>query len=249
VPGAPLVAIVNESFVRQYWPGQDPIGRRIQMRNEKAPAMEVVGVAHDGKYRTLGEDPRPFLFVPLLQDYDGSATLIVRTGDSPATVAAALPGRLATLEARVPVFDVKTMDEHLRFALLPARLAASVLGLFGIVALLLAGLGLYGVMSYLVSQRSREMGIRIALGARPGDVVRLVVGQGMRLTVLGAVGGLVSAFGLTRLVAGFLYGISPTDPWTFAAVTLVLAGVALLACLLPARRAAAVDPNVALRFE
>jgi len=249
VPGAPLVAIVNESFVRQYWPGQDPIGRRIQMRNEKAPAMEVVGVAHDGKYRTLGEDPRPFLFVPLLQDYDGSATLIVRTGESPATVAAALPGRLATLEARVPVFDVKTMDEHLRFALLPARLAASVLGLFGIVALLLAGLGLYGVMSYLVSQRSREMGIRIALGARPGDVVRLVVGQGMRLTVLGAVGGLVSAFGLTRLVAGFLYGISPTDPWTFAAVTLVLAGVALLACLLPARRAAAVDPNVALRFE
>jgi ABC-type antimicrobial peptide transport system permease subunit len=211
--------------------------------------MEVVGVAHDGKYRTLGEDPRPFLFVPLLQDYDGSATLIVRTAESPATVAAALPPRLATLEARVPVFDVKTMDEHLRFALLPARLAASVLGLFGVVALLLAGLGLYGVMSYLVSQRSREMGIRIALGARPGDVVRLVVGQGMRLTVLGAVGGLVAAFGLTRLVSGFLYGISPTDPWTFAAVTLVLAGVALLACLLPARRAAAVDPNVALRFE
>jgi putative ABC transport system permease protein len=164
-------------------------------------------------------------------------------------VAAQLQRRLTEVDPRVPVFDVKTMDEHLRFTLLPARLAAAVLGLFGTVALLLAGLGLYGVMSYLVSQRRREVGIRMALGARRTDVVRLIVSQGMRLTVYGVVAGLVAALVLTRLLAGFLYGIRPTDPWTFAGVTAVLAAVALLACLLPARRAAAVDPIVALRFE
>ena len=248
-PGLPLAAIVNEAFVRQYWNGQEAMGRRIRMRGAEAPPIEIVGVVRDGKYRTLGEEARPFVYLPLLQDYDGEATLIARTHGSPATVAALLQRRLAEVDPRVPVFDVKTMDEHLRFTLLPARLAAAVLGLFGTVALLLAGLGLYGVMSYVVSQRRREVGIRMALGARPTDVVRLVVAQGMRLTICGVVGGLVAALVLTRLVAGFLYGIRPTDPWTFAAVTAVLAAVALLACLLPARRAAAVDPIVALRFE
>jgi putative ABC transport system permease protein len=247
--GRPLVAVVNETFVRQYWNGQEAIGRRLRLRGPQGPPAEVVGVVRDGKYRTLGEDPRPFVYLPLLQDYDGEATLIARTDGSPATVAAQLQRRLVEIDPRVPVFDVKTMDEHLRFTLLPARLAASVLGLFGTVALLLAGLGLYGVMSYLVSQRRREVGIRIALGARPADVVRLVVGQGMRLTILGVAGGIVAALVLTRLVAGLLYGISPTDPWTFASVTAVLGAVALPACLLPARRAAAVDPIVALRFE
>jgi predicted permease len=248
-PGLPLAAVVNEAFVRQYWNGEEAIGRRIRSYGQEAPPAEIVGVVRDGKYRTLGEEARPFLYLPLLQDYDGEATLIARTNGSPATVAAQLQHRLFEVDPRVPVFDVKTMDEHLRFTLLPARLAASVLGLFGTVALLLAGLGLYGVMSYLVSQRRREVGIRIALGARPADVVRLVVRQGMRLTILGVAGGIVAAVVLTRLVAGLLYGISPTDPWTFAAVTAVLAAVALLACLLPARRAAAVDPIVALRFE
>jgi putative ABC transport system permease protein len=249
LPGTPLAAIVNEAFVRRYLGGQEAIGRRLRLRGPDAPATEIVGVVRDGKYRTLGEEARPFVYLPLLQDYVGEATLIARTEGSPAAVAALLQRRLVEIDPRIPVFDVKTMDEHLRFTLLPARLAASVLGLFGLVALLLSGLGLYGVMSYLVSQRSREMGIRIALGARPEDVVRLVVGQGMRLTLFGMIGGIGAALGVTHLVAGLLYGISPTDPWTFAAVTSVLAAVALLACLLPARRAAAVDPNVALRFE
>jgi putative ABC transport system permease protein len=249
LPGTPLAAIVNEAFVRRYLGGQEAIGRRLRLRGPDAPATEIVGVVRDGKYRTLGEEARPFVYLPLFQDYVGEATLIARTEGSPAAVAALLQRRLVDIDPRIPVFDVKTMDEHLRFTLLPARLAASVLGLFGLVALLLSGLGLYGVMSYLVSQRSREMGIRIALGARPEDVVRLVVGQGMRLTLFGMIGGIGAALGVTHLVAGLLYGISPTDPWTFAAVTSVLAAVALLACLLPARRAAAVDPNVALRFE
>jgi predicted permease len=248
-PGHPLAAIVNESFERRYLGGQEAVGRRLRLRGPDAPVTEIVGVVRDGKYRTLGEDARPFVYLPLLQDYDAEATLVARTDGSPAAVAALLQRRLVEIDPRVPVFDVKTMDEHLRFTLLPARLAASVLGLFGLVALLLAGLGLYGVMSYLVSQRSREMGIRIALGARPEDVVRLVVGQGLRLTLLGMIVGILGALGLTRLVAGLLYGISPTDPWTFAAVACVLAAVALVACLLPARRAAAVDPTVALRFE
>jgi predicted permease len=247
--GAPLVAIVNESFARRYWPGQDPLGRQLRMRGEQAPPMEVIGVARDGKYRTLGEEPRPFFYVPLLQDYDPSVTLVARTQGPPAELAALLPRRLAAVDPRVPAFDVKTMDEHLRFALLPARLAAAVLGLFGTVALLLAALGLYGVMSYVVSQRRREVGIRIALGARRSDVIRMVLGHGMRLTLIGAACGLVAAVALTRLVAGLLYGISPTDPWTLGSVTAVLAAVAFLACLVPARRAAGVDPVVALRFE
>jgi macrolide transport system ATP-binding/permease protein len=248
-PGRPLVAVVNEAFVRRYWNGQEALGRRLRLGGEQAPYTEVVGVARDGKYRTLGEDPRPFVFLPLLQDYDGEATLIARTGGSPAEVASQLRRRLFEIDPRVPVFDVKTMDEHLRFTLLPIRLAASVLGLFGAVALLLATLGLYGVMSYVVSQRHREVGIRMALGARPADVLRLVVGQGMRLTLVGMAAGLAAALALTRLVSGLLYGVSPIDPWTFAGVSAVMGSVALVACLLPARRAARVDPLVALRFE
>jgi ABC-type antimicrobial peptide transport system permease subunit len=243
------VAVVNEAFVRRYWNGGEALGRRIRMRGESAPAMEVVGVARDGKYRSLGEDAVPFLWVPLFQDYDDTATLIARTDDAPGPLAALLARRLTALDPRVPVFDVKTMDEHLRLAMLPARLAASALGVFGGVALVLAALGLYGVMSYVVSQRGREVGIRMALGARRRDVLGLVLRQGMGLTGVGVVLGLVAAVALTRLVRGFLYGISPTDPWTLAGVTALLTGVALVACLVPARRAAAVDPLVALRAE
>jgi putative ABC transport system permease protein len=250
--GAPGVVIINEAFARRYWPGQEPLGKRLQMgsRNQAdAPDLEVVGVVKDGKYVTLGEDARPFFYSPLFQDYDASATLIVRAAGNPLALLPALRAEVQTLDKNLPVYDVKTMTQHLALALLPARLAGAVLGVFGLVALGLAALGLYGVMSYTVTQRMREIGIRVALGAQAGDVLKLVIKQGLSLTLIGVGIGLAVSLALTRLVASLLFGLSATDPLTFALIVLLLTCVALLACYLPARRATKVDPMVALRYE
>ncbi len=250
--GAPGVVIINEAFARRYWPGQEPLGKRLQMgsrNNADAPYLEVVGVVKDGKYVTLGEEARPFFYLPLLQDYDSSATLIVRAAGNPLALLPALRAEVQTLDKNLPVYDVKTMTQHLALALLPARLAGAVLGVFGLVALGLAALGLYGVMSYTVTQRMREIGIRVALGAQARDVLKLVIKQGLSLTMIGVGIGLVVSLALTRLVSSLLFGLSATDPLTFALIVLLLTFVALLACYLPARRAMKVDPMVALRCE
>jgi putative ABC transport system permease protein len=251
---APGVALINEAFARRYWPGQQPLGKRIQMGAVRsgvndAPYTTVVGVVKDGKYATLGEEATPFIYLNLAQNYGPSPTLIVRTRGNPLDSLPAVRGEAAALDKNLPLYDVKTMRQHLGLALLPARLAGSVLGVFGLVALTLAAAGIYGVMAYSVAQRTREIGIRMALGANARDVLRLVARQGMTLVLIGMAIGLAAALAMTQLLKSLLFGVSATDPLTFGAIALLLAAVALLACWIPARRATKVDPMVALRRE
>jgi len=249
-PGARPVVVVNEAFVRRYWPGTDGLGQRIALPWDGGDVtLEVVGVARDGKYTSLGEAPLPFVFFPHRQLYRAQMAVVVRTAGDPAAMAPELRRQVQALDATLPVYDVKTLVAHLGTALFPARAAATLLGLTGALALLLAAIGLYGVLSYLVSLRTREIGVRVALGARREDVVRLVIGRGLRLACAGLAIGLVLAAALTRFASFLLYGTSPLDPGTFAAVTALLVGTALVAAWAPARRAAGVEPMVALREE
>ena len=247
--GAPGVVIVNETFAARYFPGRDPLGQRISFGGAKGPWMEVVGLARDGKYVTLGEAPAPFVYQPLAQRHETGMTLLVRTGGDPAGYAPAVRREVQALEPNLPVTNSRPMTELLAMSLYPARMGALLLGGFGLLALLLASVGLYGVMSYSVSRRTREIGIRMALGAERRDVLRLVLREGMTLVAAGLALGLVAAFSATRLLAGFLYGVSTTDPSAFVAVAALLALVALAASLVPALRAARVDPLEALRYE
>jgi predicted permease len=247
--GAPLVAIVNETLARRFWPNEDPVGRRLTRGDPPNTYITVIGVAKDGKYRSLGEQPRATFYLPLLQGYEHWVTLHVKTDGNPLALASAVRREVHALDPDLPVFNVRTMMEHLGTAYFLARTTATVLGLFGGLALLLASVGLYGVMSYGVAQRTREIGIRMALGAQAGDVLRLVVSEGMKLAAVGMALGLVAAIAATRYAASLLYGLSATDPATFAGVAAVLVAVALLACWLPACRAARVEPIVALRYE
>jgi predicted permease len=242
--GTPQVAIVNETFARRFWPGEDPIGRRIAIGDV---AREIVGVARDGKYVSLGEDPAPHYYIPWAQDYESDMVLQVRTAD-PVRLLPQLVAQARALDPELPV-EATTIEEHLGFALLPQRLGALVLGAFGAIGALLASLGLYGVVSYLVSQRTAEIGIRIALGASAANVRGLVVRRGMGLTAVGLLVGLLGALLAARLVSGFLFGVSASDPVILTTVSLLFAAVALLASWVPAARAARVDPMRALRSE
>ncbi len=245
---APSVVIVNETAARRFWPGQEAVGKRVRFGKDNA--AEVIGVSRDCKYITLGEDPLPFLYSPLTQVNPAiTLELHVRTAGQPLTLAGAVTDELHALDKDLPVFDLKTMQQHLRGALLAPRLAAVLLAVFGLVALLLSAIGVYGVIAQQVSQRTREIGLRIALGARSGDVMRLIITRGLKLTLYGLVPGVLAAMAVTRLLDGFLYNVSATDPLTFAAITLLLASVALLACYVPARRALKVEPISALRCD
>ncbi|HEV7890010.1 MAG TPA: ABC transporter permease [Pyrinomonadaceae bacterium] len=250
---ATRVVIVNETLARRFFPGEDPaqgaIGRRISFQSDTGPWLEIAGVARDGKYWTLGEAPQLFVYSPLSQAYSQTATLVVRSEGDPRSLASSIRAEVARLDPALPLFDVKTMDEHMGVSLFPARVAASLLGGFGLLALLLAAMGVYGVVSYSVAQRTREIGIRLALGARARDVLGLVAGRSMALVGAGLAAGLAVALMLTHFMEGVLYGVSATDAVTFTLVVLTLAAVALLACLVPARRATKVDPMVALRHE
>jgi predicted permease len=246
--GAPLVTIVNEEAARRFWPGEDPIGRRIHFGSEEE-LRTVVGVAATGKYRTLGESPRPFVYEPLLQDYFSAVSIVVASDRPEGEIAAALRRELQALDPGLPIIDLRTLSQHLAFMLFPARMGASLLASFGLLGLILASVGLYGVVAHGVSRRTREVGVRRALGAQSRDVVRLVVRQGMTLVVVGLVlGGIVAALG-GRLLRGWLYGISSLDPITFAVVPALLLLVALAANWIPARRATRIEPTRALRYE
>ena len=250
--GAPLVAIVNDTLARRFWPGESPLGKHLRDRTGPqsfGPPLEVVGLARDSKYATVGEDPKAFLYRPLSQQYSPGGTILVKSASRPTDALAGLRASVAGLDPNLPVFNVMTLDAATSISLLPVKAAATVAGSLGLVALALGVIGLYGVMSFLVRQRTREIGIRMALGA-PGDaVVRLITKQGMRWTTIGLALGLGASLGVARLMAGFLYGVRPADPAAFSIITALLIGTAYLACHIPARRASRIDPLDALRDE
>jgi predicted permease len=245
---AARVVIVNETFARRFFPGEDPIGKAFRLGGPESPQRQIIGVVQDGKYAGLNEDPKPFVSRPLWQSYSGATTLIVRTASDPEKLIALLRGEVQHLDSSLPITS-RTLIERMSLPLLPARVAATVLGGFGLLALALAAIGIYGVMSFAVSKRTHEIGIRMALGAQKSDVLKLVLWQGLTLILIGMTIGSLAALMLTRSMKALLFGVSATDPLTYGGVALLLAGVAMLACYLPARRAARVDPMVALRFE
>ncbi len=245
---SPEVIIVNETLARRIVPDGNAVGKRIRM-DSKGDFLEVVGVVRDIKYRQLSEKPPFFGYLPLSQRYRPAMTLHVRTPSDPVAAINQVRGEIKALDSDLPLTGVKTMQEHMRLPLAPAKLLALLSSTFGILALLLASIGLYGVMAYLVGSRTREIGIRMALGAQTSGVRRLVIVQGMRLALSGVAVGTLAALAFTRVLGGLLYGVSATDPFTFAGVVVLLASVALLACLVPAWRATRVDPLVALRYE
>ena len=246
---APGAVIVSEAAAQRFWPGQNAVGKQLRLNDPEAPPRTVVGVARDTKVITLGEAPRPYIYLPFSREYDDMMSVVVRTSGDPTLMLPIIRDEVRGLDERLPVWELKTMREHLGLMLFAPRMGATLLSLFGGLAALLASIGLYGVVAYTASQRTREVGIRVALGARPADVVKLVVGQGMVLVIVGAAIGLGVALVATRPLATFLYGIQATDPLTVFGVSLMLCGVAFVASLIPAMRAARIDPMVALRYE
>jgi len=250
--GRPGVVIINETMARRFWPGENPIGRRFRLsgdpRRGLAPStLEVIGVAANVKYRTLGEEPLPHFYLPYFQHYDSGRTLLVRTAGDPGGMITAVQRVVRGQNPAVEGFFGRTLVQHAGLSLLPARMSAALSAVFGTLALLLAVVGVYGIVSHSAAQRTREIGVRMALGARPADLLRLILGQGLKLIGTGVAVGLAGALVLTRFLSSLLYGVSTTDPLTFTGVALLLAVVALLATCIPARRAMRVDPLSALR--
>ena len=245
------VVIIDENMARTYWPGEDPIGKRLKpgRADSTSPWMTVVGVVANVKQYALDTDSRVAIYAPHEQVLAGQMFVAVRTAGDPRGVIGAVSQEARAIDPNVPIFDVKTMEQRLFESLARRRFAMLALGLFAGVAMLLAAIGIYGVMSYTVAQRTREIGIRMALGSSTRQVLRLIVGHGMTLAGIGVVSGLAGALAVTRLMSSLLFGVTSTDPLTYALISLVLAGVALGACLVPARRATRVDPMVALRYE
>jgi predicted permease len=246
---APGVVVVNEAMARRFWPGRSALGERLYTEGFDKPAHEVVGVVRDYKVRQLGEAPRPYIHFAWRQQQSRHTTVVVRTSGQAAAAVGGLRQAVLGLEPAVVFSEEGTAADLLRLTLGPTRMAALLLGAFGALALLLAAVGLYGVVAYTVEQRTREMGLRMALGARMGDVLRLVIGHGMRLAVVGIVIGSLAAAALARVLSSLLYGVSALDPLAYAGAAVVLLAVALAANWVPARRAARVNPMVALRSE
>jgi predicted permease len=244
---APQVAIVNEAFAHRFWPGQDPIGRRFRTGGTW---RTVIGLARQGKYNRLSESAWCFFYLPYQQGVpDLDLGLCVRTTGDPAGFTNTLRQAVRDLDPRVELLNTTPLAVHSGMVLFPQRMASSVLGLLGLVALVLSAMGVYAVMAYAVSQRTQEFGLRMAIGATPRDVLSLVLRKGVLMAVAGLAVGLVLSLAVTRLLAGFLYGVSPFDLLTFVGVPLVLMLIALLACFLPAYRATKADPMTALRAE
>ena len=242
----PDIVVVNETLARRYFAGRDPIGGTIRLGRR---TLQIVGVARDGKYSSITESPRPFMYLPAQQWYRGDAVVIVKTSGDPAAVVPRLHEIFRALDPNVPLFDVRTLAEHLESAVFVQRMVASLLTVFGALALLLATVGLYGVIAALASQRTPEIGMRMALGASRRDIVSLILKQGLGMTLAGIGIGLAGAVALTRLFKSLLVGVSTTDTFTFGGTTVLLVLVALAACYLPARRASRIDPLQALRNE
>jgi putative ABC transport system permease protein len=245
------VALVDEAFAGRFFPNSDPIGRHVKPgpRESKAPWITIEGVVGNIKSDGVDQPDQPHLYLPILQNPGYAMALYVRTESDPGALTQALRQQVQAVDPNLPLFGERTMDDLVSASLAQRRFAMQVVGVFGVLALLLAGIGIYGVMAYSVTQRTREIGIRLALGASTASIFRWLLKQGLRLTLIGAGVGLVAALSLTRLLRGLLFGIAPTDVITYGGLTLLLAGVALLACYIPARRATKVDPLIALRSE
>jgi predicted permease len=241
-----LVAIVNQKFAEQYWPRQNALGKRV---HADGLGFTVIGVAQNANYNSLNEPAQPFLYLPILQDYDSASAIHMRVTGNPLTYTSAVEKAIHSLDAEMPVYDESTLKVRVQVASTGQRIAGTFVGAFGLLALILAAVGIYGVIAYITRQRSHEIGIRMALGAQQSDVFRLVLGQGLRMIVTGLVIGLIVSLALTRFMRNILFGVAATDAVTFAGVAILLCVVALLACYIPARRAMRVDPMVALRYE
>ncbi len=252
--GTPSVVIVNETAARQWWPRQDALGKTLLQESDRPDApdavrtLTVVGVARDSKYRNLGEDPRPFVYVPIQQQYMSRTVIAARSAHGQ-RLAGQLRTLLASMNPNLPIVQALTFDAYSQLGLLPQRIAASVAGSLGLVGVLLAAIGIYGVTAYMVSSRTREIGIRMALGAERASVVRMVLRQGLTLTMIGAAIGLAVAAAASRLLGSLLFGVGATDPLTFIGSTLLFFVVGAAACYVPARRATAIGAMDALRYD
>jgi len=243
------VAIINEEMARRYFPDEDPIGKGINVTNGPEIFREIVGVVADVKQYGPSQPSTLQTYEPYSQNPFSGMTLVIRTENNPTALTSAIRSQVLAIDKDQPIARTRALEQMVSESVAKQRFAMLLLGTFGAVALILAAVGLYGVISYSVTQRTHELGIRMALGARTGDVLRLVVSQGMTLALVGVGIGLAGAFGLTRLMAGLLFATGATDPLTFAGIAVLLTGVALGACLVPARRAIKVDPMIALRYE
>jgi ABC-type antimicrobial peptide transport system permease subunit len=246
--------MVSESFARRYWPGQDAIGKRIRYGGADStnPWMQVIGVAGNVKYNSLRQDPEaePVIYGALLQsEVIINMSLVVRTHNSPEAMLGPLREEMQRIDPAIPVYNVATLRERMRKDSAETRSYGLLLALFAALALVLAAVGIYGVMSYWVTQRTREMGIRLSFGAKPRDLQRLVIGEGLRLALLGITAGALGSVLVTRAMTSLLYGVKPFDPVLFAVLAAGLTIVVILACYIPARRATKVDPMIALRYE
>jgi putative ABC transport system permease protein len=247
--GAPRVVLINRVFAERIFPGENPIGQRIRLGRNSSIAREIVGVVGNTKHYGLGEKDQIQVYEPFAQMPRGFSGFILRTSAEPGSLAAAVRREVQAVDAEQPVVGIATLERLLADSVSLPRFRTLLLGLFSGLALILASVGVYGVMSYSVARRRQEIGIRMALGARRSDVVRMVVNGGLRLALLGIAVGLAGAFAATRLLKGLLFGIQPTDAQTYVATAVILLLVALLACCVPALRASRVDPIVALRYE
>ena len=243
---APRVAVLNQTLARILWPDESPLGKRVTVNGG---AAEIVGVVRDIKGRNLFEAPGPMFYLPLFQQYQSNTVLHVRASLPPGALVAALRSEVSALDKDVPIYAVRTMDEHVTATLTPQRLLAYLITGFGALALLLAAIGLYGLLAYTVTERTPEIGLRMAIGAHQADVMQLFVADGMKLALAGVILGSLAALGLTPLMRSLVFGISPLDPLTFVVVPVLLLLAALVACSVPARRAARADPKIALRYE
>jgi putative ABC transport system permease protein len=247
---AAWVTIINETMARRYFPGEEPIGKRINLGDPRSsPWRTIIGVVKDVHDEGLDAAPYPQMYAPFAQAPRNAMTLVARTGGDPLSLAPNIRSELAAIDRDQPLTNLRTMEQVMSQSIARQRFNMTLIAIFSIIGLTLASVGIYGVMSYTVTQRTHEIGIRMALGAQKRDVLKLVVGQGMILALAGVGVGLAVAVGLTRVMSSLLFGVTATDPLTFGAVAVLLAAVALLACFIPARRAMKVDPMVALRYE
>ncbi len=244
--------VIDELFAKRHWPNEDPIGKRIRLggSDPENPTLEVIGVVGRVKMESLGtDDNRVQGYFPFLQMPDNGMTVIIKAGSDPNQLIASVRGAVKSIDPDQPIYNPRTMGEIRAESVAPERLNLTLLSIFAGIALVLAIVGIYGVMSYSVTQRTHEIGIRMAIGAQPRDVFAMILGHGMKLALVGIGIGLVGAFALTRLMASMLFGVEPTDATTFGAIAVLLTVVALLACYLPGRRATKVEPTVSLRYE